>query len=112
MAKRRAVSAAPRRRIYHRASALARRHFYSRGGAQGILGSFMPLIAGIVGGAGSKLARSYSPQIGGIAVNAGVGYMMKNDTLMTLAGMEAGHNILAMTGIGGSTTTTSGGGGW
>lgn len=71
----------------------------------------MPMLAGAIGGAGSKVARAYQPQFGGIAVNAAVGYFMKNDTLMTLAGMEAGHNILAMTGIG-NTASTSTGSGW
>jgi len=104
-----AVAAAPKRRIRHRVSAVARRHYSSRGGARGILGQFMPMVAGLVGGAGSKLARTYSPQFGGIAVNAGVGYFLKNDTLLTLAGMEAGHNLLAMTGLAGTATTSTGG---
>jgi len=98
---------APRRR---RAVAAVRRHYASRGGVRGIMGSFKPMLAGGIAGAGSKIARGYFPQFGGILVNAGVGYFMKNETLMTLAGMEAGHTVLGMTGIGGTTTTSSGSG--
>ncbi len=107
-----AARAAPKRRVRRRVAAAARRHYSGRGGVRGILGSFMPMLAGAIGGAGSKVARTYQPQFGGIAVNAAVGYFMKNDTLMTLAGMEAGHNILAMTGIGTTTAGTSSGSGW
>ena len=98
------------RRYTTRAVSRARRHYSSRGGVRGILGSFSPLLAGAVGGAAANFARGYNAQFGGVAALAGVGYFMKNDTLMTIAGIELGHNVLAMTGLTG--TTTSNGGGW
>jgi len=98
--------AAPRRR---RAVAAVRRHYASRGGARGILGSFKPVLAGAIGGAAANLARGYNAQFGGVAALGAVGYFMKNETLMTMAGVELGHNVLGMTGLGGAQQSSNGG---
>lgn len=98
------------RRVYRRAAAPVRRHVARRGGLGGIMGSFRPILAGAVGGAAANLARGYNAQFGGVAAQAAVGYIMKNDALLTLAGMELGHNLVAMTGLTGTATSSSGGG--
>lgn len=70
------------------------------------MGAFKPVLAGAIGGAAAQYARAYNAQFGGAVAQAAVGYFMKNDTLMTMAGIEAGHNLLTTVT---TTTTTSGG---
>lgn len=108
------AAAAPKKRIHHRVAVAARRHYSSRGGVRGIMGSLTPIGVGAVGGIAGRLGRQFQPQFGGVIGQAVVGYFGKNDTLLTLAGMELGHNVLGMTGILGtsSTSTAGSGGGW
>ena len=107
MAAKKTVAAT--RTVYRAAKTVARRHVASRGGMGGIMGSVKPVLAGAIGGAAANIARGYNAQFGGVAAQAAVGYFMKNDTLMTLAGMELGHNVIGMTGI---TTGSSSSGSW
>lgn len=109
--------AAPRRRA-SRVVGAARRHYSSRGGARGILGSFMPMVAGGVGQIAASVGNSFLPTWGGIAGLAGTGYFMKNDTLMTIAGMHAAAQfpvaglLGGSNGSNGSSTQITSGGGW
>lgn len=74
------------------------------------MGKLKPLLSGAIGGAAANVARSYNATYGGVAAQAAVGYFMNNDTLMTLAGMELGHNLVVMSGLTGNTTSSTGGG--
>lgn len=103
-----AAAAAPRRRR-SRAAGAVRRHYSSRGGAKGIIGSFMPMLAGGVGQIAASVGNSFLPTWGGIAGLAGTGYFMKNDTLMTIAGMHAAAQFPVAGLLGGSTGTSGGG---
>jgi len=87
----------------------ARRHFSSRGGVRGIMGSFMPMIAGGVGQIAASVGNSFLPTWGGIAGLAGTGYFMKNDTLMTIAGMHAAAQFPVASFLGGSSNGNGGG---
>lgn len=95
----------------------ARRHYSSRGGVKGIVGSFMPMLAGGVGQIAASVGNSFLPTWGGIAGLAGTGYFMKNETLMTIAGMHAAAQFPVAGLIGGATNGNGGtqitsGGGW
>jgi hypothetical protein len=91
-----------------RAVSTVRRHFSSRGGVRGIMGSFMPMIAGGVGQIAASVGNSFLPTWGGIGGLAGVGYFMKNDTLMTIAGMHAAAQFPIASLIGGSSSNGGG----
>jgi hypothetical protein len=87
----------------------ARRHFSSRGGFRGIMGSFKPMLDGGIAQIAASLGNKYLGTWGGIAGLAGTGYFMKNDTLMTIAGMHAAAQfpVASLLG-GGSSGSTSG----
>ena len=89
----------------------ARRHYASRGGMKGIMGSFKPALDGGIAQVVASTANSFMKPWGGIAGLAAVGYFMKNDTLMTLAGMHAGAQLPVASLLGGvlgtNTSTTS-----
>ena len=63
------------------------------GGLSGIGSSLRPAIAGAVGGFAYGFGRGIHPQFGGPAALAGVGMFMKNDTLLTLAGIEIAQSF-------------------
>ncbi len=102
-------ASAPKKRV-NRASALvkgaARRHYSSRGGARGIVTSFKPMLDGGIGQAAASIGNSFLPTWGGILGLAGTGYFMKNDTLMTIAGMHMAAQF-PITGLLGGLTGTS-----
>ena len=116
MPKRRRTTAPARRSTSSRVFGAARRHYSSRGGARGIIGSFMPMVAGGVGQIAASLGNNFYPPWGGIAGLAGTGYFMKNETLMTIAGMHAAAQFPVAGLLGGSQSngqsSNLGGGGW
>lgn len=61
------------------------------------------LLAGAVAGVGSRFASGFHP-LAGPAVVGGVGYVMGNGTLQTIAGMQLG--TMLTNGITGGTTNT------
>jgi hypothetical protein len=78
----------------------AKRSYRSRGGA----GAFKPVIAGALAGAAGGLASSFLGNYGNLAAHIGVGWFMKNQTLMTIGGMELGQMFFG----GGNNVTKSG----
>jgi len=103
------ASAPVRRRS--RVVRVARRHYSSRGGVRGILGSFMPMVAGGVGQIAASVGNQFMSPWGGIAGLAGTGYFMKNETLMTIAGMHAAAQFPVASMLGGIGNGGSGNGG-
>lgn len=85
-----------------------RRHFTRRGGVSGIMGSFKPMIDGGIAQIAASVGNKFLPTWGGIIGLAGTGFVMKNDTLMTIAGMHAAAqfpiaNLIGGNGNGGTT---------
>ena len=76
----------------------------------GIMGAVMKdLIPGALAGVAAPIANKYVPGWGAPLAYGGIGYFMKNSTLMTLAGIAAGQNIAPMVSNmlpGGNTTNT------
>jgi hypothetical protein len=70
---------------------------------KGIMGSFKPALDGGIAQIVASTANQFMKPWGGIAALAGVGYFMKNDTLMTLAGMHAGAQLPVASLLGGLT---------
>jgi hypothetical protein len=75
------------------------------------MGSFMPMAAGAVGQIAASVGNRYLPTWGGIAGLAGTGFFMKNDTLMTIAGMHAAAQFPIANMLPGGTAGPSGSGG-
>lgn len=67
-------------------------------------GTIDGVMAGAVGGLASRYLGAYGQPIGTL----GVGWFRKNNTLMTLGGMQLGSMLLGMTGLGNG----NGGGGF
>jgi len=70
--------------------------------------NFLP---GAIAGVAAPIVNRYIPGWGGAVAYGGVGYFMKNPTLMTLSGIGAGQNVAPMVGNllpGGNGTTTGG----
>ena len=84
----------------------ARRHYASRGGMMGIAGSFKPALDGGIGQLVASVANQFMPPWGGILGLGATGYFLKNDTLMTLAGMHAGAQFPVAGLLGGITGST------
>ena len=82
----------------------ARRGISSGGG----LGSF---IQGAMAGLASQVGQKFLPGYGGPLAVGGVGYFTKNQTLLTLSGMQASA-LIPMGGILGTTAASNGGGGY
>lgn len=93
-----------------RAVSTVRRGFARRGGASGIMGSFKPMIDGGIAQIAASVGNKFLPTWGGIAGLAGTGFFMKNDTLMTIAGMHAAAQLPIADLIGGGGNGTTGGG--
>ena len=95
--------AAPTRR--RRASSFvkgaARRHYASRGGVKGIVGSFSPMLHGAAGQVAASLGKQFGGPWGGVIGLAGAGYLTKNDTLKTIAGMHAAAQFPIASMLGG-----------
>ena len=83
----------------------ARRGISSGGG----LGSF---IQGAMAGLASQVGQKFLPGYGGPLAVGGVGYFTKNQTLLTLSGMQASALIPIGGFLGGSTAASSNGGGY
>lgn len=92
MARRRGRRAA--RTVYRKGKTIYR----SRGG---MTSAFKPVLAGVVGGAAGGLAAKHLP-LGAYAqpiAHIGVGWFMKNPTLMTIGGMELGASFFGGNGV-------------
>jgi len=76
------------KRVYHRARGIG-------AGLGG--GTFGPIIQGTIAGALGTMAAGKIPYAAALAYG-GVGYMMKNPTLLTLAGLNLGASLPAMAG--------------
>ena len=74
------------------------------------MGSFMPMIAGGVGQIAASVGNSFTAPWGGISGLAGTGYFMKNDTLMTIAGMHAAAQFPVASLLGGLGGSSNDGG--
>lgn len=97
------------RTVYRTAKRSIRRRASSGGGLGKIKTTLLP---GLVAGAAAPIVSRFVPGGWGNALTfGGVGYFMKNDTLMTLAGVSAGQNLAPMVSglIPGGNTTSSGG---
>ena len=75
---------------YRRVPSASRGRRYSSGGFGGI---FAPIIAGGAASIVSQFAGRYLGQWGGPVGVGAVGYFLKNPTLMTIAGMQAGNLV-------------------
>lgn len=102
MAKRRATR---RRRSFGGIVRSARRSVGGRGG----LGA---VVQGAMAGLASQVGQKFLPGYGGPLAVGGVGYFTGNQTLLTLAGMQASALIPIGGFLGGSTSSSNGGGGY
>ena len=84
----------------------ARRHYASRGGMMGIAGSFKPALDGGIGQTCRIGGKPVYAALGGHPGTRDTGYFLKNDTLMTLAGMHAGAQFPVAGLLGGITGST------
>ena len=95
------------RRVRYAARRVARRTRSSgRGGIlSGLVGDF---VAGAAANIGAQLGTRFLGSYGSPLAYGGVGYLMKNPTLMTLAGVQAGSLLPVGNFLGGSSTGSSG----
>jgi hypothetical protein len=70
--------------------------------------SLSPALAGAVGQIAASVGNQFVPTWGGIAGLGGVGYFMKNDTLLTIAGMHAAAQFPVAGLLGGSGSSNAG----
>jgi hypothetical protein len=97
-------STMPRRRTYRRYARRARSS--ARGMLGGSKGKLMNVLAGALGGVAGKFGGSFNATWGPPLGMGAVGYLMNNDTLLTLTGMSLANVIPIPGGSGGT------GGGW
>ena len=72
-------------------------------------GTFGPVIQGLMGGVASQIGAKFLPGYGATLGLGAAGYFTRNQTLMTLTGMQAA-NLLPLGGLlGGGSSNTSGG---
>lgn len=95
-----AKPASPVRRTVTRVVRAARR---GAPRAAGIAGKLKPVLDGALGGLAANFGRGIHPVFGPIAGLAGVGYVMNNPTLMTLAGLQASALVPFIGGGAGNT---------
>jgi len=98
----------PRR--VRRYASRARSYVRSRSGGMfgGMQGKLMKVLAGGLGGVAAQAAGNFNAQWGPALGLGAVGYLMNNETLLTLAGMNLSRNVPVLGGGGGS----SAGSGW
>jgi hypothetical protein len=95
------------RRVRYAARRVSRRRSSYGGGMFG--GLIGHALAGVAAGVGAQVAsRFLGPTYGAPLAYAGVGYVAKNDTLMTLAGISASSLIPVGSVLGGSNGGSSG----
>jgi hypothetical protein len=82
----------------------------ARGVARGG-GGFSPVIQGMIAGIASQVGQKFLPGYGGPLGVGAAGYFTGNQTLLTLAGMQASA-LLPLGGILGTTQASNGGGGY
>jgi hypothetical protein len=102
---------AKKKRLYGAAASAvtkARAHHSSIGGTMGVV---KPVAAGAIAQMIGSAANVFIKPWGGILALAGVGYVAKNETLLTVAGMHAGSQVPIAKMLGGGTTTASSGSG-
>jgi len=83
------------RTIYRTAKAVRRRASRSSGGVKG---AAMKVVTGVAGGLAGQAAASLHPVYGPPIGMAAVGYLGKNDTLLTMAGVSLSRAI-PLTGV-------------
>lgn len=103
MARRRA---APRRRRSSSGRSIIRR---ARGMARGG-GGFGPVIQGVIAGIASQVGQKFLPGYGGPLGVGAAGYFTGNQTLLTLAGMQASALLPLGNVLGGSSNAQVTGG--
>lgn len=64
--------------------------------------------AGLLAGAAAPFAQSVSPTFGPAIALAGVGAVMKNDTLQTLGALQLGSQLAGASGVPGGSTGSGG----
>jgi len=67
------------------------RRYTSR--VSGMGGKFSPVLHGVLGGIAAQVGNGFLPGFGAAAGLGGVGYVMNNPTLLTLAGLNLSRNI-------------------
>lgn len=67
------------------------RRYASR--VSGMGGKFSPVLHGVLGGIAAQAGNGFLPGFGAAAGLGGVGYMMNNPTLLTLAGLNLSRSI-------------------
>lgn len=94
------------RRVRYGARRVARRS--SRRGSSLFGGTFGPAIAGLVGGIAAQVGNRFLGSYGTPLGYGAAGYLMKNDTLMTMAGIGASALLPVGSLLGGSSNSNSG----
>jgi len=59
----------------------------------GMGGKFSPVLHGVLGGIAAQVGNGFLPGFGAAAGLGGVGYVMNNPTLLTLAGLNLSRSI-------------------
>lgn len=95
------------RRVRYAARRVTRRsRSGGRGGfLNGLMGDF---VAGVAANVGAQVGTRFLGTYGSPLAYGGVGYFMKNPTLMTLAGVQAGALLPVSGFLGGSSNGSSG----